>query len=444
MKRHLILLVSTLALLGSSAFAQTVPDRINYQGNVKTASGPVGAGTAVTRPITFKFYKVATGGTATDLLWTEIQQVSILDGNFSVLLGSGSGVPSGTNTGTFQAVFANTSLYIGITVDVDNVAGNDTEITPRQQLVTTAFAFRAGVAAKVDDAAVTGTMIAASAVSTAQLGANAVTAEKIATSAVTTTQILDGSIGASDLGTGSVTTAKILDGTVATADIADSAVTTAKQADSSITTAKILDATIATADMADAAVTTAKIADGAVTTAKIASGVNLSAGTLAATGNATIAGSATIGSVGGTATLKVNDKPVPVAEENLRMVRGSISQTSTTGVKILRENITTVTPVTRGTGWSLNGTTAIADSSGTGHFRKVLFNPPFSDTPTITAATHVNYSDQNQSSTHNPNFRNVTKDGFEVSMAAGYYYQTAWYFQYFGYLPIDFIAIGPR
>jgi hypothetical protein len=29
-------------------------------------------------------------------------------------------------------------------------------------------------------------------------------------------------------------------------------------------------------------------------------------------------------------------------------------------------------------------------------------------------------------------------------MAAGYYYQTAWYFQYFGYLPIDFIAIGPR
>jgi hypothetical protein len=74
----------------------------------------------------------------------------------------------------------------------------------------------------------------------------------------------------------------------------------------------------------------------------------------------------------------------------------------------------------------------------------VVFNPPFSDTPTITAATHVNYSDQNPSSTHNPNFRNVTKDGFEVSMAAGYYYQTTWYFQYYGYLPVDFIAIGPR
>ena len=370
MKRQLILLVSTLALLATSAFAQTVPDRINYQGNVKTASGPVGAGTAVTRPITFKFYKVATGGTAADLLWTEIQQVSILDGNFSVLLGSGSGVPANTNTGTFQAVFANTSLYLGITVDVDNVAGNDTEITPRQQLVTTAFAFRAGVAAKVDDAAVTGTMIAASAVSTAQLGANAVTAEKIATSAVTTTQILDGTIGVDDLGTGAVTTAKILDGTIATADIADSAVTTAKQADSSITTAKILDATIATADMADGAVTTAKIADGAattakiadgaVTTAKIASGVNLSAGTLAATGNATIAGSATIGSAGGTATLKVNDKPVPVGEESLRIIRGSVS-----GAGV----------ISAGTGFS-----AATDGS----FVKVTFPAgTFSSTPTV-------------------------------------------------------------
>ena len=42
MKRHLILLVSTLALLGSSAIAQTkVPALINYQGNVRNA-GPWG------------------------------------------------------------------------------------------------------------------------------------------------------------------------------------------------------------------------------------------------------------------------------------------------------------------------------------------------------------------------------------------------------------------
>ncbi len=328
MKRQLILFVSTLALLATSAFAQTVPDRINYQGNVKTASGPVGAGTAVTRPITFKFYKVATGGTAADLLWTEIQQVSILDGNFSVLLGSGSGVPENTNTGTFQAVFASTSLYLGITVDVDNVPGNDTEITPRQQLVTTAFAFRAGVAAKVDDAAVTGTMIAASAVSTAQLGANAVTAEKIATSAVTTTQILNGTIGVDDLGTGAVTTAKILDGTITTADIADSAVTTAKQADSSITTAKILDATIATADMADGAVTTAKIADGAATSAKILDGTIATADlannsvTTAKIVDATVTGADIAAGTITDANLGAN---TATTFENLRIIRGTVS-----------------------------------------------------------------------------------------------------------------------
>jgi len=259
MKRHLILLFSTLALLGSSAFAQTVPDRINYQGNVKTATGLVGAGTAVTRPITFKFYKVATGGTATDLLWTEIQQVSILDGNFSVLLGSGSGVPAGTNTGTFQAVFANTSLYLGITVDVDNVPSNDTEITPRQQLVTTAFAFRAGVAAKVDDAAINGPMIAASAVSTAQLGAGAVTVEKIATSAVTTTQILDGSIGADDLGTGAVNSAKILDGSITGADIAAGTIEAADIADNAVTSSKVLDATLTSADIAPGTIALASL-----------------------------------------------------------------------------------------------------------------------------------------------------------------------------------------
>ncbi len=413
MKRHLILLVSTLALLGSSAFAQTVPDRINYQGNVKTSSGPVGAGTAVTRPITFKFYKVATGGTAADVLWTEIQQVSILDGNFSVLLGSGSGVPANTNTGTFQAVFANTSLYLGITVDVDNVASNDTEITPRQQLVTTAFAFRAGVAAKVDDAAVTGTMIAASAVSTAQLGANAVTAEKIATSAVTTTQILDGSIGVNDLGTGSVTTAKILDGTVATADIADSAVTTAKQADSSITTAKILDATIATADMADAAVTTAKIADGAATSAKILDGTIATADladnsvTAAKIVNATVTGADIAAGTITDANLGTN---TATTVENLRIIRGSVNADGT---------------IALGTGFFI--------TSATPGFAawQVNFSTPFSVTPTVLVS---DYNSQD-------GFHAVVADPANANSFRCYYTM-------FNNNPtrrgFSFIAIGPR
>jgi hypothetical protein len=116
-----------------------------------------------------------------------------------------------------------------------------------------------------------------------------------------------------------VTADKILDATIASADIAADTITAGNIAPGAVASSEILDASIATADIADSAVTTAKIADAAITTAKIASGVNLSAGTFAATGNATI------GSVGGNATLKVNDKPVPVAEENLRIIRGTVS-----------------------------------------------------------------------------------------------------------------------
>ena len=261
MKRHLILLVSTLALLGTSAFAQTtkVPALINYQGNVRSATGtPLSA----TRTVTFRFYKSPTSSLAADRLWSESQSVTIVDGNFSVLIGGGTVVLNEANTGTFAEVFGkSTSVYLSITVD-DGTSAADPEISPRQQIVTTAFAFRATVAEKVDDAAVTGPMIAANAVTTTQLNASAVTAEKIATSAVTSTQILDGTIATADIADSSITRAKILDGTIATADMADSA----------ITTAKILDGTIATADLADNSVTSAKIVNATVTGTDIAAG----------------------------------------------------------------------------------------------------------------------------------------------------------------------------
>jgi hypothetical protein len=487
---RLLPLLAAFALLGSAHAQTAVPDFLSYQGRALNADGTaIGAGTPVNRTITFRVWDHPSNGLAANLIYSEQQVVTIANGEFSSLIGAGAattGTPLGYSESTkgvptvkisTPSVFGAATRYLGVTID-DGTAAVDNEISPRQQFVTSSYAFRAKVAESVDANAISSAMLATGAVGSTQLAAAAVTNAKLGTDAVLTTNIGNLNVTTAKLADLNVTTAKIADANVTTAKIADANVTTAKIADLNVTTGKlanasvtgtkialatiaaanlatgavtstgILDGTIATADMADSAVTTAKLADNSVvtadladnsvTSAKIASGVNLSAGTLAATGNATI------GSVGGTATLKVNDKPVPVAEENLRMVRGSISQTSTTGVKILLHNITTLTPVTRGTGWSLNGTTAIADSNGTGYFRKVVFNPPFSDTPTITAATHVNYSDQNPSSTHNPNFRNVTKDGFEVSMAAGYYYQTTWYFQYYGYLPVDFIAIGPR
>ena len=343
MKVRLLLLATSLCLLAPGAFAQSkVPALINYQGNVRNAAGvAIGSGTAVNRTVTFRFWKSATSVLAADRLWSESQTVTILDGNFNVLIGGGAAVTGETNAVTpFASVFGQSSaVYLGITVDDGNAGTVDAEVSPRQQLVTGAFAFRATVAESVDNLAITTGMLATSSVTTNQLGAAAVTAAKIANDAVTSAQILNGTIGVDDLATGAVTSDRILDGTVTSADIAadtitagdiapgavasneilDATIATADIADAAITTAKTADAAITTPKIADAAITTPKIADAAITTAKIASGVNLSAGTLAATGNATI------GSVGGTATLKVNDKPVPVGEESLRIIRGSVT-----------------------------------------------------------------------------------------------------------------------
>ena len=408
MKRRLLLLATTLCLLAPDAFAQSkVPSLINYQGNVRTAAGvPIGNGNATNRLVTFRFYKSPTSLLPADRLWSETQTATILDGNFNVLIGVGAAVSGETNAVTpFASVFSqNSSVYLGITVDDGNSGTVDAEISPRQQLVSGAFAFRATVAEGVDNLAITTGMLSSNSVTTNQLGAAAVTTAKIANDAITSVQILNGTIGVDELGTGAVTSDKILDGTIASADIAADTITAGDIAPGAVASSEILDASIATADIADAAVTTAKIADSAVTTAKIASGVNLSAGTLAATGNATI------GSVGGTATLKVNDKPVPVGEENLRIIRGSVNADGT---------------IALGTGFSV--------ASATPGFAawQVNFSTPFSATPTVLV------SDYN------------SQDGFHAVVADPAHANSfRCYYTMYNNNPtrrgFSFIAIGPR
>jgi len=398
MKRRLLLLATTLCLLAPDAFAQSkVPSLINYQGNVRTAAGvPIGNGTATNRLVTFRFYKSPTSLLAADRLWSETQTATILDGNFNVLIGGGTAVSGETNAVTpFASVFSqNSSVYLGITVDDGNAGTVDAEISPRQQLVSGAFAFRATVAEGVDNLAITTGMLSSNSVTTNQLGAAAVTTAKIANDAITSVQILNGTIGVDKLGTGAVTADKILDGTVASADIAADTITAGNIAPGAVASSEILDASIATAD----------IADSAVTTAKIASGVNLSAGTLAATGNATI------GSAGGTATLKVNDKPVPVAEENLRIIRGSVNADGT---------------IALGTGFSI--------TSATPGFAawQVNFSTPFSGTPTVLVS---DYNSQD-------GFHAVVADPANANSFRCYYTM-------FNNNPtrrgFSFIAIGPR
>ena len=344
MKRRLLLLATTLGLLAPDAFAQSkVPSLINYQGNVRTAAGvPIGNGTATNRLVTFRFYKSPTSLLAADRLWSETQTATILDGNFNVLIGGGAAVSGEANAVTpFASVFSqNSSVYLGITVDDGNAGTVDAEISPRQQLVTGAFAFRATVAEGVDNLAITTGMLSSNSVTTNQLGAAAVTTAKIANDAITSVQILNGTIGVDKLGTGAVTADKILDGTIASADIAADTITAGDIAPGAVASSEILDASIATADMADATVTTAKIADATVTGADIAS--------------ATIT-SDNLGT--NTAT----------AVENLRIVRGTVTIGSGNGA-----SYTGLT--TTGSGF----TTVVS-----GAFVQINFTTPFSAPPTI-------------------------------------------------------------
>lgn len=101
-----------------------VPQKINYQGKLTT---PGGALIDTTVPIKFSVY--ASPGDITPL-WTETQDpVDVENGSYSVLLGSVNPIP--------YNIFDGTIRYLGIKV------GTDSEMTPRQEIVSVPYAYRA-------------------------------------------------------------------------------------------------------------------------------------------------------------------------------------------------------------------------------------------------------------------------------------------------------------
>jgi formylglycine-generating enzyme required for sulfatase activity len=259
-----------------------VPNAISYQGRALTASGaPMGAGTPITRTVTFRIWGSASNSLFSDLLYSEQQVVTLAEGEFSVLIGQGRatvGTPLGyseTLKGPpelqVNTVFTSASCYLGVTID-DGTAAVDNEVSPRQQLASSAYVLRAKVADGLASQAATTAMLADGAVGTSQVADGAVTLGKLASGAVTATQLADVTITSTKFATGAVTSAAIADGSVTAIKIADATITPANLAYDAVTSAAILDGTIATADLADGAVTAAKIADGSITAAKIADG----------------------------------------------------------------------------------------------------------------------------------------------------------------------------
>jgi hypothetical protein len=111
-------------LLCCAAVAFAAPPKtINYQGYLTdNAGGPV---TAPAKTMGFALYSTTSGKTP---LWNETQNVKVNKGIYNVLLGS---------TAPIRLPF-DTQYYLGITVP------SDLEMTPRQALTNTPYAFRAG------------------------------------------------------------------------------------------------------------------------------------------------------------------------------------------------------------------------------------------------------------------------------------------------------------
>ena len=101
-----------------------VPKLLNYQGFVKDNSGNPIDGRV---KMTFRIYDQPTGGTEK---WKETQNsVLVRDGQFAVLLGAVTPVD--------ETIFDEPNRYLAVQVE------SDTEMTPRQKIVSVGYAFRA-------------------------------------------------------------------------------------------------------------------------------------------------------------------------------------------------------------------------------------------------------------------------------------------------------------
>jgi hypothetical protein len=132
MKPKVVLwLVIFVFLLSLSYVFADVPQMINYQGKLTTASGSCLNDTV---QMTFTIYADSLGVSDE---WSETQaEVVVKEGIFNVLLGSADTIPS--------AVFDGDIKYLGVQVEADP------EMTPLKPMVSVPYAFRTGSVQSLD------------------------------------------------------------------------------------------------------------------------------------------------------------------------------------------------------------------------------------------------------------------------------------------------------
>jgi hypothetical protein len=151
------LILAFLLFIPTASVAQTtslVPGFISYQGKVLNSTGGlVGTGTPVNRTVIFRVWDHPSNTLEANLIYSEQQTVTIADGEFSVLVGQGTATTispfsysesgNGPPAASISNAFNGATRYLGVTVAAGTaIATTDNEITPRQQIVSSAFAFR--------------------------------------------------------------------------------------------------------------------------------------------------------------------------------------------------------------------------------------------------------------------------------------------------------------
>lgn len=156
LRLRIALLVGVLALSTSALIqAQTVPNRIDYQGRVLDGNGvPLAVAQPTNYEMEFRIYDADTGGT---VIWAEKQLVTVINGQYSVRLGEGQPIlNAGNDIGSvpqaqLQNAFNGNSRHLGVTVKIPGQTPG--EISPRLSFLSAPFALTAANAANVIQAA---------------------------------------------------------------------------------------------------------------------------------------------------------------------------------------------------------------------------------------------------------------------------------------------------
>ncbi len=123
------------ALLSFASSVFAIPQIVNYQGQL---TSPSGSPLDTTVAISFSVYSELSGGVAA---WTEVHPAVVVTGGlFSVTLGS---------IASLNDLF-DVNRWLGITI------GSDTEMLPREQIVSVAHAFRVGTVDGASGGVITG------------------------------------------------------------------------------------------------------------------------------------------------------------------------------------------------------------------------------------------------------------------------------------------------